>query len=477
MKHHQIGLFAALFFLLLLSSATWAGGGQVLEGWLELRWGDPHPSVEGDHQFHLTLVDQAGVRHALDAGSALATGTDLYALSGHLVAARVSVHNVQDESSQYRVEALAALDERAADTSVQAVTGQQNWILLACRFADVPDMPRSIDWFETTYSNDEGMLGHYWQEVSYGKMNIDGSAALGWYTLPHPRSHYVTGGNLYDADLDALLNDCTAQAIDDVNFGDYIGVELMFNDELDGAAWGGGWCGLLDGISGCWSATWYPPWGYDNLAVRAHEMGHGFGLPHANNSDMDGDPYDNPWDVLSDAWYNATFSAEYGIMPKHISIYSRDRLGWVDESRQLDITGDGSWSTLLRFAGHETDEGIVQVRIFPPDHASNHYYVLEAREQAGVYDGQLGTRRGLEGTSVIIHEVLEGRSEPAWSMDALVPPADRADNRESMFKVGDQFNITPDYELRVTGQTAEGFWINISTGELEEIFEDRFEQR
>src|SRR3546814_13659193 len=81
--------------------------------------------------------------------------------------------------------------------------------------------------------------------------------------------------------------------------------------------------------------TWNPPWAFTNLAPLAHEMGHGYGLPHSDNSDGDDDTYDNPWDVMSDAWSNAMYHVNFGALPKHLNMAQRDRLGWVDAARQL----------------------------------------------------------------------------------------------------------------------------------------------
>jgi hypothetical protein len=40
-------------------------------------------------------------------------------------------------------------------------------------------------------------MDHYWREVSYENINLAGSAVVGWYNLPQPRSYYV-----YDRDGD-----------------------------------------------------------------------------------------------------------------------------------------------------------------------------------------------------------------------------------------------------------------------------------
>ena len=134
---------------------------------------------------------------------------------------------------------------------------------------------------------------------------------------------------------------------------------MMFNGDLDGFAWGGGACATIDGSRRCPRVTWNPPWSFGNLAPLAHEMGHGYGLPHSDNSDGDDDTYDNPWDVMSDGWSNAVYDPTYGSRPKHINMQQRDRLGWVDAANKRVIPAG--------FAG--ADSGGVDDRL--ADHHGN----------------------------------------------------------------------------------------------------------
>src|SRR3546814_11671925 len=50
-----------------------------------------------------------------------------------------------------------------------------------------------------------------------------------------------------EADLDKLITDCAAAADPTVDFTGVQGVNMMFNGDLDGYAWGGGACAVLDG--------------------------------------------------------------------------------------------------------------------------------------------------------------------------------------------------------------------------------------
>ena len=261
------------------------------------------------------------------------------------------------------------------------------------------------------------------------------------------------------ADLGKLFTECVAAHDANVNFalnGGVQGVNMMFNGDLDGFAWGGGRCALLDGVNKCWSTTWNPPWSFGNLAPLSHEMGHAYGLPHANNADADSDPYDNPWDVMSDAWNNAVSNATYGSLPKHINVYSRNRLGWVATARKRTVAAGAGAASVTMDRISLPGSSNTQMLILNYPEQSSRYYTVEVRKRTGSYENRLA------GDEVIIHEVLTSRGEPAWSMDADKPPANRANNEGSMFKVGETW-ISPDYAFRVKveSQTAEGFVVTV----------------
>ena len=454
----------------LLLACACAQAAPPLTGMLELRWGDSVPGAEPASLFEVRLAGADGDRHALDPASALVGAGNLYALVGSEVA--VSAQPGPWPDGRLVVDAIVPASTSPQDAAGPRVAGSQPWVTLACKFADVAAEPQSVAYFDTMLSNQPGRLDHYWREVSYNKIDIEGSVAHGWFTLPHPRSHYVPDGG--SADLDALFDDCTGVADSVVHFPDYVGVNLFFNDDLDGFAWGGGAFATLDGVSRVWYATWEPPWGYRHEAPLAHEMGHGFGLPHANNSDFDGSPYDNPWDVMSDAWSNATGSdgATYGWLPKHIGTWSRDHLDWIDAARKRVVASDGAVNGIVLDRASLVGSTNVQMIVvtLPPPAPVWYSYVIEARKRVGTYEAALA------GDAVIIHEVDTTRDEPAWSVDASVPPADTSNNEGSMFKVGESWTAPGGaFTVSVVGATSEGFVLNLLRGaDPDLIFRDGF---
>lgn len=447
-----------------------------LIGRLELAWGDPGPAAKAagvvDGEFRVTLVDDDGDRHPIDPDEALRAAEDLYALFGK----RVAVSTLPAVAKRGGARAAVVVDAPVVDAIVPVgdlspskageiapkVAGVTVWATLMCKFSDIATEQKAQSFFQSQYGIAAGQLDHYWQEVSYGQINLAGSAAYGWATLPQPRSYYVTrdeAANKDKVDLAKLFQDCTAAHDANVNFaanGGLQGVNMMFNGDLDGSAWGGSQCAALDGVNRCWSTTWNPPWSFGNLAPLSHEMGHAYGLPHANNSDNDSDTYDNPWDVMSDAWNNGVSNATFGTLPKHINMYSRNRLGWVAAARKRTITaGTGARSVTLDRASLPGSVNTQMLTLNYPDQ-STRYYTVEVRKRTGNYENRLA------GDAVIIHEVQTGRASPAWSQDADTPPANRANNEGSMFKVGETW-VSPDHAFRVKvdAATTEGFVVTV----------------
>ncbi len=466
----------------------------ILIGRLELVWGDAPPGSSQKHVFLTTLVGDDGVRHALDSERALIAADDLYSLYQRRVAVGVAPVVVKTAAAAASravpdavvPDAIVAIEDLASPgpkgrvakpvrkgqitANAEAIVGVTSWVTLMCKFSDQPTEQKPLSFFQGQYGNAIGQLGHYWQEVSYGQINLSGSNAYGWATLPEPRSYYVTldtTTNKDKADLGKLFEDCTAAHDANVNFainGGVQGVNMMFNDNLDGFAWGGGRCATLDGVNKCWSTTWNPPWSFGNLAPLSHEMGHAYGLPHSNNSDNDSDTYDNVWDVMSDAWNNGVSNATYGTLPKHINIYSRNRLGWVVNARKLTVNrGRGATSVVLDRASLAGSTNLQMITLAYPGQTSR-YYTIETRKRTGDYENRL------PGDAVVIHDVQTSRSAPSWSVDADQPPANRSNNEGSMFKVGETWT-SPDFafQVKVVSATTDGFVLTIRPGPIRSI--------
>jgi len=457
------------------SAHAQTAGTTVVQGRLALHWGDPAPVARQQKalpaRLRAVLLADDGRRIPLDPVQAKRAAVDLYALANRRVAVSLPAL-AQGVSARERFADAIVPADRLAEAApalggkqvaaAAAVMGNTRWVTLMCKFSDIATEQKNQAFFASQYGNAVGQLGHYWSEVSYGQINLAGSSAYGWFALPKPRSGYVTMvDGKEDADLDRLFQDCVTAADAQVDFTGVQGINMMFNGDLDGYAWGGGACAMMDGARRCPRATWNPPWSFANLAPLAHEMGHGYGLPHSDNSDGDDDTYDNPWDVMSDGWRNAVSDPVYGTRPKHINMIQRDRLGWVASARKWVVPAglSGSWQFELEYAALADGTGRQLVVLNTPDQIDPAFtvsYTLEARNRTGTYEG------GLAGTAVIVHRVRGGT---AYSEDADFPPANVANNEGSMFKVGETWSApNGGYRLRVDGTTARGFLVTLTAG-------------
>ncbi len=301
------------------------GQASSLSGWFSIVWGD---SKDGKSSMSYTLTDvnRQQILLQLDEKVAKKLGGVLQ-FNGKYVSVKGTFATPSDNGATSRSTksppavlnvisislAPAPGSQAPAINDVAAlavVSGSHPWVTIMCKFSDIADEPNDLAYFQGMYGDTKPGLNHYWNELSFGTANIDGSGeGTDWYTLPNPESYYNPTDTEKGTNRTLLAQDCIDAADADVNFSLYDGINMMFNSDFDnGWAWGGGWDDTLDGVTKHWSMTWEPPWGYADISVLAHEMGHGFGLPHSTAIMRDpnntGPVYDNAWDVMSQDRYN-----------------------------------------------------------------------------------------------------------------------------------------------------------------------------
>jgi len=419
----------------------------TLEGIFTVVWGDGEPGSGGIQTDYFLTTDQNETVQ-------LVISPDLlFSLGGavNINQKKVAVEGAWlGEEKLFQAYSISML--KGQEIGIQGVYGPQPWISIMCKFADIPDAPRNLAYFQGMFSSAYPGLDHYWRQLSYNLANLQGSGAAGWFTMPHPRSYYLPGGSL---NFGAAANDCTAAADPYVNFAPYIGVNLMFNDVLDGYAWGGSWYLCLDGNCGYWSVTWEPPWGYENVSVIAHEEGHGFGLPHSSG-DYDR-TYDNEWDVMSDSWapcYRGGDDPTYGCVGQHTIAYHKDLLGWIRPSRLYTATpGSSQTITLERLAIPKTSNYLAA--FVPIPGLQGQFYTVEARQLKG-YDAYN------PGSAVIIHRVNPNWQNPAHVID--IDGNGNTGDAGAMWLPGEAFSdIAHKIQITVLSATPTGFVVKINT--------------
>ena len=402
---------AALWLALLVLLSAQAVMAETISGHLSVVWGDAPPGCAGPDTplVYLTDVTGGSIRLVPDAAVLGELGSVLL-LNGYLVTVEGAwTEDLSRGNSDFTFRFTAIRQMEKSDPVSPAIAGSQPWVSLMLKFSDVATEPKTLAFFQNMYSTSSPGLDHYWQENSGTLINLPGSTAYGWFTLPHPRSYYITGAPGEEvANLTALFNDGTAVADDYVDFSPFVGINLMFNDLLDCCAWGGNRWATLDGVEKSWRVTWEPPWGYENVAVIAHETGHGFGLPHSSGEY--GETYDNDWDVMSNSWLCTIPDPTYGCVGQHTIMYHKDLLAWVAADRKLTVEAGGQRTLTLERSAQPATTNLRLIRL-PILGSSTNFITVEARRRVG-YDLQL------PGEGVIIHEVDTLRDNRAHVIDS-----------------------------------------------------------
>lgn len=388
----------------------------VLTGRLGVLWGDRPAAAASESpapRFHLTTDDRREVRLRIEE---------------ELGASRFNNRRVTVSGAWIGDDFKVATIELAADGTSEdvttAVSGPQPWVTVMCKFQDVLTEQKPLSYFEGMYDSLFPGFDHHWKEQSYGQIDVTGSGASGWHTLPHPRSYYVTDsdgdGNADYVALQTLRDDCLAAS--NISFAQYVGINMMFNANLDCCAWGGSSDLYLGGIYRSWRLTWNPPWAFSDIAVIGHEMGHGFGLPHS--MDKWSNAYANRWDVMSDTKTDCARLSHgvYGCLPQHTIAYHKDLLGWIAPEKKYTLAGGETTINLERLAMPLV--GNYLLAKIPID--ATRFYTVEARQQFG-YDLRVPA------DGVVIHHVDPARYEPAYIIDS-------DGNGDGAWLVGETFN-------------------------------------
>lgn len=425
----------------------------TLSGWFEIVWGDPRdPSQPDQIIYSLKTVD--GETIPLSFSEPLPQSFEsLLAQRGQFVQVAGQWNNSSQPAEGFTAEAIQASGGAAAPGAL-AVSGSQPWVSILCKFSDIAAEPKAPFYFQDMYRSTYPGMDHYWREASCGQMNVVGSGATSlWYVLPQPRSYYVydnDGDGTVEFDFTRATADCTHVADPEVNFASYVGINMMFNSDLDGYAWGGSHYMTLDGVSKSFYTTWEPPWGYQDITVIAHEMGHGFGLPHSSGAY--GQTYDNQWDVMSDTWSNCGNSrdATYGCLGQGTITYHKNLEGWIGAKRIVVPVGSQATLTLEQLDLPQTANYLMAQ--IPINGSSSVFYTVEARWKTG-YDVKL------PGQAVIIHQVDTSRSRPANVVD--IDGNGNTGDAGAQWTVGETFTGAANISVRVDSLTGTGFVVTI----------------
>jgi hypothetical protein len=273
-----------------------AGQRAIIEGTLNTVFGDPRSPLDAP-TFRATIYDSQGepiVRLLNPSGEVLRYHMQPVRVSGQVAAAGTSA----DAAASFSVDSIQ-VDEFApqADPS----SGPQPFANILCKFSNVAAEPKSQATIQGYFANNYPNLDHYFRDMSYGAITLVGTTTTSFVTIGNTATYLAMSDEIV---LDEIAQDCATAAEAQVNYADMVGLNLMLNVDLFGAAFGGSTTLLLDGVNRPIRVTWNPPWA-QTFYVLGHEMGHAFGMPHSTgpsvNPPSGRNVYVSAWDVMSDA--------------------------------------------------------------------------------------------------------------------------------------------------------------------------------
>jgi Transmembrane protein 131-like N-terminal len=191
-----------------------------------------------------------------------------------------------------------------------------------------------------------------------------------------------------------------------VDFRPYFGIVVATNELIDSGSTGR-WPFTLDGQTKTYGLVNLDRGAWDNVWA-AHEMGHGYGLPHSFSAEPTVQEYGDGWDIMSALTFGGRFpsfiDARLGQSGPALSGAYRDQLGWIPSSERFHLNSLGG-GALINIKLSALDGGpagnprLAKVALG----FSNHYYAVEFRMAEG-WD------RGIGRDAVLVRRVNNGTS-------------------------------------------------------------------
>ncbi len=233
--------------------------------------------------------------------------------------------------------------------------GEYKVLVLLVEFSDNSSSVNGSFFDTLIFENQQGCVRHYYQEVSYGALDIitvNLPSTTGWNTAPETYAYYVDGEHglgSYPRNCQKLVEDL-ADLVDPVvdfsqydnDFDGYVdalivvhagqGAELTQNpNHIWSHKWGVTWSwstsNLKDGVR-VWEYTMQPEYWlsyYDmTCGVYCHELGHVFGLPDLYDTDYSSYGI-GQWSLMAGGSWNGYL----GSSPAHPDAWCMTRLGYV----------------------------------------------------------------------------------------------------------------------------------------------------
>ncbi len=324
----------------------------TLTGTVQLLHGDAR-TAGAPAQFLYALDTADGLyRLELDGPSSLTPSSYVHA-TGTLDGSLLRVQSVAPATP-----ATAAARQQAARGRVSLAPSSPQLAVILINFSNNTSTPWTPTAIAGTLFNNADGVAAYYAEQSHGKTMLTGTV-FGWYTIAATTAtcDYATWANQAEA--------AAGNAI-----AGYSNVMYVF-PFVNACGWAG--LGSMPG-----SRTWIS--GYPDLRVMGHELGHNFGVHHANSLECSSggtrvalaatgcssDEYGDPFTIMGDA------------STRQFPAFHKGELGWLQPTATYTVTSSGTYT----IAASELNTGATQLLRIP---RTNGALYVDVRQPYGTY--------------------------------------------------------------------------------------------
>ncbi len=290
--------------------------------------------------------------------------------------------------------------------SAEKSTGKKKVLVLLIKHTDKEDiLGKDKEYYrKLLFSNEFGSLKHYLQEISYGKLDIEGEVGE-WVVGSKQEKYYGENENIDN--ISELVYDVMKKSDAQFDYKKYdiyengyidylIVVHSGIGEELTGAnenirtdTWQTNKI-YMDGVIANRAIVIS---NYVGMGIFAHEFLHMMGLPDVYSGNIDDESYIGRYSVMDKGCWNGLENEWDASSPSHPSAYEKSILGWI----KIPTISNENIYAIESLDKNET-KNAYRICI---DESTKEYIVLEYREQVS-YDQSLPGRGGLA------YKVFEG---------------------------------------------------------------------